>query len=92
MNRRAFLTTASTAATALTFPAVLRAQTKDPVRIGCPLPLSGPLAALAKDMQQGAQLAEVELNAKGGILGRKVEVLFRDDRSSRPSARSARRS
>ncbi len=79
MNRRAFLTTASTAVTAFTFPAVLRAQTKDPVRIGCPLPLSGPLAALAKDMQQGAQLAEVELNAKGGILGRKVEVLFRDD-------------
>ena len=30
-------------------------------------------------MQQGAQLAEAELNAKGGILGRKVEVLFRDD-------------
>ena len=44
-----------------------------------PLPLSGPFAALAKDMQQGAQLAEAELNAKGGILGRKVEVLFRDD-------------
>ena len=58
---------------------MLRAQSKDPVRIGCPLPLSGPFAALAKDMQQGAQLAEAELNAKGGILGRKVEVLFRDD-------------
>ena len=43
MNRRAFLTTANTAVTAVTFTAVLRAQTKDPVRIGCPLPLSGPL-------------------------------------------------
>ena len=30
-------------------------------------------------MQRGAQLAEDELNAKNGILGRKVEVLFRDD-------------
>jgi branched-chain amino acid transport system substrate-binding protein len=79
MDRRAFLGTAGIGATTLAFPAVLRAQSRDPVRIGCPLPLSGPFAALAKDMQQGAQLAEAELNAKGGILGRKVEVLFRDD-------------
>jgi branched-chain amino acid transport system substrate-binding protein len=79
MDRRAFLGTAGIGATTLALPAVLRAQSRDPVRIGCPLPLSGPFAALAKDMQQGAQLAEAELNAKGGILGRKVEVLFRDD-------------
>jgi branched-chain amino acid transport system substrate-binding protein len=30
-------------------------------------------------MQRGAQLAEEQLNAKGGVMGRKVEVLFRDD-------------
>jgi branched-chain amino acid transport system substrate-binding protein len=30
-------------------------------------------------MQRGAQLAQDELNAKGGVMGRKVEVLFRDD-------------
>ena len=30
-------------------------------------------------MQRGAQLAVDELNAKGGVMGRKVEVLFRDD-------------
>jgi branched-chain amino acid transport system substrate-binding protein len=79
MDRRSFLVTGSAAAAALAFPAVLRAQSKDPIRIGCPLPLTGPFAAIAGDMQQGAQLAEAELNAKGGILGRKVEVLFRDD-------------
>ena len=79
MDRRTFLTGTGAAATALAFPAIIRAQGKDPIRIGCPLPLSGTLAALAKDMQQGAQLAEAELNAKGGILGRKVEVIFRDD-------------
>ena len=92
MDRRAFLTTAGISATALAFPAVLRAQSKDPVRIGCPLPLSGPFAALAKDMQQGAQLAEAELNAKGGILGRKVEVLFRDDQLKPRSGPSPPRS
>jgi branched-chain amino acid transport system substrate-binding protein len=79
MDRRTFLATTATGAAALSFPAILRAQSKDPLRIGCPLPLTGPFAALAADMQRGAQLAEAELNARGGVMGRKVEVLFRDD-------------
>jgi len=79
MDRRTFLATTAAGAASLAFPAVLRAQSKDPIRIGCPLPLTGPFGALAADMQRGAQLAETELNARGGILGRKVEVLFRDD-------------
>jgi branched-chain amino acid transport system substrate-binding protein len=79
MDRRSFLVTGTAVAAGLAFPAVLRAQSKDPIRIGCPLPLTGPFGALAADMQRGAQLAVDELNAKGGILGRKVEVLFRDD-------------
>jgi branched-chain amino acid transport system substrate-binding protein len=79
MNRRVFLTTSAAAASTLVFPAVLKAQSKDPLRIGCPLPLTGPFAALAADMQRGAVLAADELNNKGGVMGRKVEVLFRDD-------------
>jgi len=79
MHRRQFLTTATTGATLLAFPAVLRAQTKDPVRIGFPLPLTGTFAAIAADLQKGAQLAMDELNTKGGVMGRKIDVLFRDD-------------
>jgi branched-chain amino acid transport system substrate-binding protein len=79
MDRRSFLTTTSATLATLAFPAVLRAQGKEAFRIGFPLPLTGPFAALAADQQRGAQLAVDELNAKGGILGRKVEVLFRDD-------------
>ncbi len=82
ITRRKFLAatgvTAGAVATQGLFPAVLRAQA-EPLRIGCPLPLTGPFAALAADMQRGAQLAQDELNAKGGVMGRKVEVLFRDD-------------
>jgi branched-chain amino acid transport system substrate-binding protein len=82
MTRRKFLAatgaTAGAMATQGLFPAVLRAQGEQ-LRIGCPLPLTGPFAALAADMQRGAQLAQDELNAKGGVMGRKVEVLFRDD-------------
>jgi branched-chain amino acid transport system substrate-binding protein len=79
INRRAFLTTSAVAAAGLAFPTVLRAQASDPIKIGFPLPLTGTFAAIAADMQRGAQLAWDEINAKGGIMGRKVEVLFRDD-------------
>src|SRR6266851_4458581 len=79
MDRRSFLATTAAGAAALSFPTVLRAQSKDPLRIGFPLPLTGPFGALAADQQSGATLAMDELNAKGGVLGRKVEVLFRDD-------------
>src|SRR5499426_3383090 len=79
MNRRTFLTTTAAGTAALSFPSTLRAQSKDPIRIGFPLPLTGPFAAIASDMKQGAELGVDELNAKGGILGRKVELLVRDD-------------
>jgi branched-chain amino acid transport system substrate-binding protein len=79
MNRRLFLTTATAGTAVLAFPSVLRAQAKDPIRIGFPLPLTGTFAAIAADMQKGAQLAIEEVNAKGGVMGRKLEVLFRDD-------------
>ena len=79
MNRRSFLTTTATGAAVLAFPHIGRAQSKDPIRIGFPLPLTGTFAAIAADLQKGALLAVEEVNAKGGIMGRKVEVLFRDD-------------
>jgi branched-chain amino acid transport system substrate-binding protein len=79
MNRRTFLTTGAAAAATLSVPTIIRAQSKDPIRIGFPGPVTGPFGALAADQQRGAALAQDELNAKGGILGRKVEVLFRDD-------------
>jgi hypothetical protein len=96
MDRRAFLSTAGIGATTLAFPAVLRAQSKDPVRIGCPLPLSGPFAALAKDMQQGAQLANLLYGRDNSIVmsdstGPLVERRFALDRSvsAQPTSRMA---
>src|SRR5437867_11129699 len=79
MTLRTFLTTTAAGAAFFSFPAILRAQSKDVIKIGFPLPLTGPFGALAVDQQRGATLAMEELNAKNGILGRKVEVLFRDD-------------
>ena len=79
MDRRGFLTTTAAGAAVFASPAFLRAQTGEAIKIGFPLPLTGTFAAIAADMQRGAQLAGEELNAKGGIMGRKVEILFRDD-------------
>ncbi len=79
MDRRSFLRTVTAGTTVLAVPAIARAQSKDPIRIGFPLPLTGPFGAIATDMQRGATLAMEEVNARGGLLGRKVEVLFRDD-------------
>jgi hypothetical protein len=89
MHRRQFLTTARAGTSILAFPAVLRAQSKEPIRIGFPLPLTGTFAAIAADMQRGRQLAMEEINAKGGIMGRKSRCCSATTSSSRPSARSA---
>src|SRR3989442_544830 len=79
MNRRTFLTTTAAGAAVFGFPAILRAQSKDVIKIGFPLPLTGPFGALAVDPQRGATLAREQLNAQNRNLARKVEVLFRDD-------------
>jgi branched-chain amino acid transport system substrate-binding protein len=79
MDRRSFLSAVGAGAAALACPGIGRAQSKDPLRIGFPLPLTGPFGAIASDMQRGATLAVEDVNAKGGVLGRKLELLVRDD-------------
>ena len=51
----------------------------DAIRIGLEAPLSGDQATIGKGMLKGAQLAAKRLNARGGILGRKVEIVAIDD-------------
>ena len=50
----------------------------DPIKIGMPLALTGPLGSVGQEMKNGAQLwAKVE-NAKGGLLGRPIELYITD--------------
>ncbi|MBN9062480.1 MAG: ABC transporter substrate-binding protein [Rhizobiales bacterium] len=65
------------------------AQTGDPVRIAVLAPLSGFAAALGRDMAIGGQIAEDMINRNGGVLGRKVEVIARDDRGDANEAVAA---
>jgi len=79
VSRRAVLAGMGAGIGLMAAPAILRAQT-DTIRIGFPTPLTGPFGAEAKDQVKSAELAVKLVNDKGGIAGRKVELLVRDDK------------
>src|SRR5437868_11646199 len=83
LKRRGLLASlAATAAFAL-LPAASQAQTPSgqPVTIGFSMSLTGPLAANGKQALLGMQIWEEEINAKGGLLGRPVKLVYYDDQS-----------
>src|SRR5579884_78513 len=61
--------------------APLSARAAD-IKIGFPIPLSGPTAVYGKPILAGAELAVQEINAKGGVLGRKLQILSRDSKDN----------
>ncbi|GAA2853343.1 amino acid ABC transporter substrate-binding protein [Nonomuraea rubra] len=56
-------------------------QQQGPVKIGISLPLTGDFSEPGKGIQEGYQVWADQVNARGGLLGRKVELIFRDDAS-----------
>jgi branched-chain amino acid transport system substrate-binding protein len=58
------------------------AQSSEPIKIGFSLALTGPLAPNGKQALLGAKIWQEEINAKGGLLGRKVEFVNYDDQSN----------
>ena len=69
------------AAAQVASPFVWRARAADSVKIGVDNTLTGTYAALGKNEQVGIQLAVDQINAKGGILGRNVELVVEDSTS-----------
>ena len=63
------------------FAATAAAQ-DGPIRIGVVTPLSGTYSALGQQVKWGIELATKEINASGGIMGRKVELLFEDEEAN----------
>jgi branched-chain amino acid transport system substrate-binding protein len=64
-------------------------QAADPIRIGVPVGLSGANSVVAPAVVQSSQFAVEEINAAGGILGRKVELEIVDDASGAVGAQKA---
>ena len=79
MRQRVFLTAALLAA--LVWVGVPVAQAQPPIRIGASLSQTGVGAALGQDQLRGYQLCVKHTNEKGGVLGRKLELVAYDDRS-----------
>ena len=73
--------TALAVAIALAVGGVVPATAQGPIRIGASLSLTGTYAKLGKNQHEGYQLCEKDLNAKGGLLGRKVQFVVYDDQS-----------
>ena len=51
------------------------------IRIGALYPLSGPVAVFGSYALIGAKIAANRINAQGGVLGRPIEIVARDDKS-----------
>ncbi|MBN9459636.1 MAG: substrate-binding protein [Burkholderiales bacterium] len=66
------------------FPAIVRAA--EPLRLGLLLPFSGGLELFGQQGEQGVRLAVEEVNAAGGVLGRKIEIVKADDKTDPKTA------
>ena len=80
LHRRALIKTglALGASQVIGAPFINKSLAKEPVKIGMVDPLTGVLSALARSEVDGAKYAEAEINKKGGILGRQVQLLVED--------------
>ncbi len=70
---------------ALAAPAII-ARAADTMRIGVTSPETGAAAESGQYMRDGINLALAAVNAKGGVLGRKLEVAVADDQTTNPGA------
>ena len=67
------------------------AAAQTPIKIGSILSVTGPAAFLGEDMKAGMELAVEEINAKGGVAGRKIDWIFYDAESQTQKGLTATR-
>ncbi len=92
MNTSKTVVWASLAALVALLPtgiAPVLAQSKEPIKIGLIQPLSGPIAAAGSYITNAAKIAVDRINAKGGVLGRPLELVIEDNKSDPAETRNA---
>jgi branched-chain amino acid transport system substrate-binding protein len=82
MRRLALGLFASAAALLLGGPAVAQ----NTIKVGVPMPLSGPAALYGEPAVKGMRMFVDEINAAGGVLGKKIELVVRDSKASADEA------
>jgi branched-chain amino acid transport system substrate-binding protein len=85
LSRRSIL---SAAGAALALPALAQAPAGQPIRIGSTLALTGPLSATALTHKLVGEIYVEQLNKRGGLLGRPVQWIVKDDQSKPDLART----
>ena len=83
-HARTWLTTAALAA-ALAAPQALAAAPA-PITLGAILPLTGPGAVIGTEQMKGIQFAVKQQNAKGGVDGHQIKMVFEDDQAKPDAA------
>jgi branched-chain amino acid transport system substrate-binding protein len=91
VSRRSFLGGAAALAAVAAAPAVARAQGA-PIRLGTLTPLTGAGGSYGPVMRRAMEWVAGEVNAAGGILGRRIELASEDDQTNPEAAvRAARK-
>src|SRR6185369_801116 len=80
MNRTIFTSIVAGLVGAALFAGSAVAQ--DAIRIGVTQPLTGAFAASGNYVTQGAKIAEDQINAAGGVLGKKIQLIVEDNKSN----------
>jgi branched-chain amino acid transport system substrate-binding protein len=89
-TRRDVLKAGTAGALALGFPAIVRAQS-GAIKIGHLTPLTGFLGALGEYAVMGIKMATEEINAAGGVMGRKLDVMSEDSVNPATASTKAQR-
>ena len=85
MTRRAAVVTAA-GLSALSMFGLAAAQGNEPIKIGVLIAMSGPAAAYGAEERRAIEAVFSQINAQGGIKGRKVELVVRDTKTNPTAA------
>jgi branched-chain amino acid transport system substrate-binding protein len=64
-------------------PYIIKVRAEEPIKVGVDNPLTGIYTALGRNEQAGMELAVEQINSKGGILGRQVQLVIEDSTSDK---------
>src|SRR6516165_8702599 len=86
MVRRGSLRTFATSALLVLLSVTAPANAADALRIGLSVSLTGPTAPAGKQVLAGLEIWRDDVNQKGGLLGRPVELVYYDDQGNPANA------
>ena len=79
MANKIFLTSILTSTALVGMTLVASAQSNNPIKVGLSGPFTGGSSSMGVSMRDGVKLAVEEINKAGGVLGRPIQLIERDD-------------